>query len=208
MHGVFMDVLGVGVLITGESGLGKSELGLELISRNHGLVADDAVEFSRIAPEHDRRPLPAVAAKPAGSARPGPAGHQDDLWRNGGAPQDAPEADRPSGAPQAHWKKITNACRCIRKPRKCWACRSAKSSFPSKPAATSRCCSKPRCATPSCNCAASTRSRNSWNASKKQWATSKRVAARPQPPVALAVSSRLCASSSLPAFPAPANPSA
>jgi HPr kinase/phosphorylase len=50
MHGVFMDVLGVGVLITGESGLGKSELGLELISRNHGLVADDAVEFARIAP--------------------------------------------------------------------------------------------------------------------------------------------------------------
>lgn len=50
MHGVFMDVLGMGVLITGESGLGKSELGLELISRNHGLVADDAVEFSRIAP--------------------------------------------------------------------------------------------------------------------------------------------------------------
>ena len=50
MHGVFMDVLGVGVLITGESGLGKSELGLELVTRNHGLVADDAVEFSRIAP--------------------------------------------------------------------------------------------------------------------------------------------------------------
>ena len=50
MHGVFMDVLGVGVLITGESGLGKSELGLELISRNHGLVADDAVEFLRVAP--------------------------------------------------------------------------------------------------------------------------------------------------------------
>lgn len=50
MHGVFMDVLGVGVLITGDSGLGKSELGLELITRSHGLVADDAVEFSRIAP--------------------------------------------------------------------------------------------------------------------------------------------------------------
>ena len=50
MHGVFMDVLGMGVLITGESGLGKSELGLELITRNHGLIADDAVEFSRIAP--------------------------------------------------------------------------------------------------------------------------------------------------------------
>lgn len=50
MHGVFIDVLGVGVLIAGESGLGKSELGLELISRGHGLVADDAVEFSRVTP--------------------------------------------------------------------------------------------------------------------------------------------------------------
>jgi len=47
-HGVFMDILGLGVLITGESGLGKSELGLELISRGHGLVADDAVDLYRI----------------------------------------------------------------------------------------------------------------------------------------------------------------
>ena len=39
MHGVFMDILGLGVMITGESGLGKSELGLELISRGNGLVA-------------------------------------------------------------------------------------------------------------------------------------------------------------------------
>jgi len=50
MHGVLMDVLGMGVLISGESGLGKSELALELISRGHGLVADDVVDFSRIAP--------------------------------------------------------------------------------------------------------------------------------------------------------------
>ncbi|OGA12640.1 MAG: HPr kinase/phosphorylase [Betaproteobacteria bacterium RIFCSPLOWO2_12_FULL_63_13] len=49
LHGVFMDVLGVGVLITGDSGVGKSELALELISRGHGLVADDVVEISRIA---------------------------------------------------------------------------------------------------------------------------------------------------------------
>lgn len=48
LHGVFMDVLGLGVLITGESGVGKSELGVELISRGHGLVADDVVEVSRI----------------------------------------------------------------------------------------------------------------------------------------------------------------
>lgn len=51
LHGVFLDVLGLGVLITGESGLGKSELALELVTRGHGLVADDAVEMSRIAPD-------------------------------------------------------------------------------------------------------------------------------------------------------------
>lgn len=48
MHGVFMDILGMGVMITGESGLGKSELGLELITRGNGLVADDAVDLYRI----------------------------------------------------------------------------------------------------------------------------------------------------------------
>lgn len=51
LHGVFMDVLGIGVLITGDSGVGKSELGLELITRGHGLVADDVVEVSRVAPD-------------------------------------------------------------------------------------------------------------------------------------------------------------
>lgn len=50
MHGVLMDVLGLGVLISGESGLGKSELALELISRGHGLVADDVVELQRFGP--------------------------------------------------------------------------------------------------------------------------------------------------------------
>jgi len=49
MHGVFMDVLGMGVLIGGDSGLGKSELALELISRGHGLVADDVVDFTRLS---------------------------------------------------------------------------------------------------------------------------------------------------------------
>lgn len=52
MHGVFMDILGMGVLIMGDSGLGKSELGLELISRGHGLVADDAVDFLKLGPDY------------------------------------------------------------------------------------------------------------------------------------------------------------
>ncbi len=51
LHGVLLDVLGMGVMITGESGVGKSELALELISRGHGLVADDVVELRRTAPE-------------------------------------------------------------------------------------------------------------------------------------------------------------
>ncbi|MGA8149177.1 MAG: HPr(Ser) kinase/phosphatase [Gallionellaceae bacterium] len=51
LHGVFLDVLGVGVLITGDSGVGKSELGLELITRGNGLVADDITEVFRVSPE-------------------------------------------------------------------------------------------------------------------------------------------------------------
>lgn len=47
-HGVLIDVFGVGVLITGESGVGKSECGLELIKRGHLLVADDVVDIARI----------------------------------------------------------------------------------------------------------------------------------------------------------------
>lgn len=51
LHGVFMEIYSIGVLITGDSGLGKSELALELISRGHRLVADDAPEFTQIAPD-------------------------------------------------------------------------------------------------------------------------------------------------------------
>jgi HPr kinase/phosphorylase len=59
-HGVFLDVLGMGVLITGDSGVGKSELGLELISRGSGLVADDVVELYRIGPETVEGRCPAL----------------------------------------------------------------------------------------------------------------------------------------------------
>ena len=50
-HGVFMEVMGIGVLISGPSGIGKSELALELLSRGHRLIADDAPEFTRTGPD-------------------------------------------------------------------------------------------------------------------------------------------------------------
>ena len=48
MHAVLMDILGLGVLIVGESGIGKSECALDLIDRGHRLIADDVVEIRRI----------------------------------------------------------------------------------------------------------------------------------------------------------------
>ena len=48
LHGVLVDVYGVGVLITGESGVGKSEAALELVKRGHQLVADDVVDVCRV----------------------------------------------------------------------------------------------------------------------------------------------------------------
>lgn len=51
LHGVFLEVLGTGVLIKGDAGVGKSELALELISRGHRLVADDVVELKHVAPQ-------------------------------------------------------------------------------------------------------------------------------------------------------------
>jgi len=51
LHGVFMEVFTLGVLISGEAGTGKSELALELLNRGHRLIADDAPEFTQITPE-------------------------------------------------------------------------------------------------------------------------------------------------------------
>jgi HPr kinase/phosphorylase len=51
LHGTFMEVYSIGVLITGESGVGKSELALELLTRGHRLIADDAPELTQIAPD-------------------------------------------------------------------------------------------------------------------------------------------------------------
>lgn len=61
-HGVFMEVFGIGVLLTGPSGVGKSELALELLSRGHRLIADDAPEFRRTAPDAITGTCPNVLA--------------------------------------------------------------------------------------------------------------------------------------------------
>lgn len=49
-HGVLMDIYGVGVMLVGESGIGKSETALELVKRKHRLIADDVVKIKRISP--------------------------------------------------------------------------------------------------------------------------------------------------------------
>jgi HPr kinase/phosphorylase len=51
VHGVFMEVLGTGVLFKGDAGVGKSELALELVTRGHRLIADDVVELKHVAPD-------------------------------------------------------------------------------------------------------------------------------------------------------------
>ncbi|MCB1820611.1 MAG: HPr(Ser) kinase/phosphatase [Candidatus Competibacteraceae bacterium] len=51
IHGELLEVFGMGVLVTGGSGIGKSELALELISRGHRLIADDTPNLTRIAPD-------------------------------------------------------------------------------------------------------------------------------------------------------------
>jgi len=51
VHGVFLEVLSIGLLLTGDPGVGKSELALELINRGHRLVADDAPEFALLGPD-------------------------------------------------------------------------------------------------------------------------------------------------------------
>jgi HPr kinase/phosphorylase len=51
MHGVLLDVFGVGILLLGKSGIGKSEIALDLIMRGHRLVADDIVDVKRPSPE-------------------------------------------------------------------------------------------------------------------------------------------------------------
>ncbi len=60
LHGVFLEVAGMGVLITGNSAIGKSELALELITRGHRLIADDIVDLHKVAPDTLEGSCPAM----------------------------------------------------------------------------------------------------------------------------------------------------
>lgn len=60
LHGVFLEVQGMGVLLTGDSGIGKSELALELVTRGHRLIADDVVDFYLVSPDTVEGRCPAL----------------------------------------------------------------------------------------------------------------------------------------------------
>ena len=129
-HGVFLDVLGMGVLITGDSGVGKSELALELISRGSGLVADDVVELYRIGPETIEGRCPTLLRDFLEVRGLGVLNIRTDLRRGGAAPAQEPEADRAPRAARAGARSRSSACRSRRASRRSWAWRSCKVTIP------------------------------------------------------------------------------
>ena len=119
-HGVLMDVYGEGVLILGDSGIGKSETAIELIKRGHRLVADDAVEIRRIgdtltgtAPELIRHYLEVRGI--------GVVDIQKLFWHERRKVRDA---DRPGHSVRAlaGRKSSTTGSASTRRTRRSWAC--------------------------------------------------------------------------------------
>ena len=94
IHGVLLDILGLGVLIVGESGIGKSECALDLVVRGHRLVADDTVEVRRRAESIVHRQLPGADPPPHGAARPRAHQHPRSVRRRLDAHVEAGRAGR------------------------------------------------------------------------------------------------------------------
>ena len=172
-HGVLMDVLGLGVLITGESGVGKSELGLELISRGHGLVADDVVEISRIAANTLEGRCPPMLKDFLEVRGLGRAQHPHHLRRDRGAAAKMKlrliaHLERPGR--RARPERAAAARRAVRGDPRRHRAQGDRCRW--RPAATSRCWWRRRCATRSSSCAASTRWRSSSRARSSEHADS------------------------------------
>ena len=193
MHGVLMDVLGMGVLITGDSGLGKSELALELISRGHGLVADDVVDIERVSQHAIVGRCPAllqgllevrglglidirtIFGESAVRRRMPIKLIVHLVGRRGRARRCGCRRERraargrrrPAGGPRPRRPGAAGrACRCRRSPRPSWASLCARLPSRWRPAATSPCSPRPPFAPRCCCCAASTPRANSPGASR------------------------------------------
>ena len=93
-----MDILGLGVLVIGESGIGKSECALDLVVRGHRLVADDAVEVRSRAQSFVLGQLPGADAAPHGDPRPGPHQRAGSVRRRVDADVEARRAGRAARA--------------------------------------------------------------------------------------------------------------
>ena len=98
LHGVFMEIFSIGVLITGDAGAGKSELALELISRGHRLVADDAPEFTQIAPDVLDGTCPEMLQDMLEVRGLGVMNIRADVRRHRGEAEQVPAPDRAPGA--------------------------------------------------------------------------------------------------------------
>ncbi len=112
LHGVFLDVLEMGVLITGASAIGKSELALELISRGNGLVADDIVGDLPHFARHARGTLSGRAARFPRGARHRHPQYPDHLRRDRGASAQAAEIHgAPARITATRRSRISTGCR-------------------------------------------------------------------------------------------------
>jgi hypothetical protein len=114
------------VLITGESGLGKSELGLELITRGNGLVADDAVDLYRVNQTTIEGRCPELLQNLLEVRGIGLLDIRADLRRDGRAAEDAAAPDRAPGAARDHGARVRAAALRAAHRRTCWACRCAR----------------------------------------------------------------------------------
>lgn len=159
----------MGILITGDSGVGKSELALELISRGHGLVADDVVEMARIAPTTIEGRCPGMLRDFLEVRRLGLLNIRTIFGET--ASRRKMKLKLIVHLQKRRLQSMRHVCRLMRKRMKYSEFRSARSSFRWQQGATWQYCSKLLYATRFFNFAGSTACRISWSASSAQCLT-------------------------------------